>query len=117
MANGIQVINARGVIEALGGWSGQAKRTIADVMTHSVEIGNMRAIVECPVDTGYLKSRQHMQVLGWTSDTTFEVDLLNDANYALFVDKGTVHQPSQPFFDRGVAAAKVAIKSHLDVLK
>lgn len=117
MAKGIQVINARGVIAALGGWSEQAKLTIADAITHSVETGNLRAIAACPVDTGYLKSQQHMQVVGWTSETMFEVDLQNDAPYALWVDKGSVHNTPQPFFDQGVTAAKSAIRSHLNALK
>lgn len=116
MATSEQIIGIDKVVAALGGWSTQAKTAIEQAFKGGVDQGVGVAVQLSPVRTGYMQSRNARKDVGW-SGKTFEVDMINDADYALFVNSGTVHQAAQPFFSQGVEAASQAIKSNLNALK
>lgn len=64
-----------------------------------------------PVRTGNLKSSEGQSVV---SDT--EGEMHANADYAFYVNGGTIHMAPNPFFDRGVTAVETRLKENCSKL-
>lgn len=82
-----------------------------DAMQEALDYGFSRMQSSTPVRTGNLKSSEGVSV---TSDT--EGEMHANAEYAGYVNGGTIHQSPNPFFDRGVAATAQRLKDNCSKL-
>jgi HK97 gp10 family phage protein len=125
-APGVVFIGLDAVLARLGGLTQEAKVAIDLAFRYAVNQGIESAIMRCPVGEkaferdgethpGFLKSQNDVVPVGW-SGTRYEVDMVNNAPYAYFVNNGTRYMSAQPFFTRGVERAKVELNLQLQAL-
>lgn len=111
MAGGYEVIGVQKVLASLSEVERKMHGQIEQATRAAVEDGLEVANSLTPVRTGYLKSRNQVVPVGWQGNV-YEADLMNDAEYAIFVELGTVHMPAQPFISPGMEAARQALPKY-----
>lgn len=73
------------------------RNAIADSFEEMASIGTTNIKRETPVRTGNLKQSNKTEI------EPEELDFINDADYAAFVELGTYRQSANPFMRRGIA--------------
>jgi HK97 gp10 family phage protein len=92
------------------------RQAVADALTKAAHVHESLAKQLAPVDTGNL--RNSIQVETEANESALKSEVQVNAEYGIYVELGTVHQSSQPFFSPAFEAAAADLKNDLmNVLK
>ena len=91
--------------------SRQVRENIAPVLNEGAESCVSMAQQLAPVDTGYMK--EHISQTEIATADELRATMESEADYSAFVEYGTVHMDSQPFFTPAFESARRQVNNGL----